>query len=382
MSAPRVLFVSKPLAPPWHDGSKNLVRDIATYLTRAEPTVLTTPGAPPLGPRVTMDPVYRDAGRFVPALTANARVLVRLVSGDPLDMWHFVFAPNAASSSAARLARGVRRGSGWKGPVVQTVASAPRSFDGVARWIFGDRVVVLTEWMRARLVAHGVRADVVRIIAPCAAAPATPSPEARARARELHGLGTGPLVVYPGDYEVSTGARTVADAAPAILRKVPEATIVFACRAKTKGAGPARDAIASKLKADGLEGRTKHLGEIDDLPALLAEASVVVFPVDDLYGKVDLPLVLLESLALGAPLVLAKGGPLEAIDAARFVEPQDGERLAREVLRILQRSGEGLEMAERGKALYAARFEPRVVAAEYDQLYDELHRGAPRLTDS
>jgi glycosyltransferase involved in cell wall biosynthesis len=80
--------------------------------------------------------------------------------------------------------------------------------------------------------------------------------------------------------------------------------------------------------------------------------------------------------------VLAKGGPLEAIDAARFVEPQDGERLAREVLRILQRSGEGLEMAERGKALYAARFEPRVVAAEYDQLYDELHRGAPRLTDS
>src|ERR1700678_704879 len=134
MTALRVLFVSKPIAPPWHDGSKNLVRDIASHLTRAEPTVMTLPGAPAIGARVTMEPVYRDAGRFMPGLAANARVLGRLVSGDAHDLWHFVFAPNPASSSAARIARGIRRASGWRGPLVQTVASAPRSFEGIGRW--------------------------------------------------------------------------------------------------------------------------------------------------------------------------------------------------------------------------------------------------------
>jgi phosphatidylinositol alpha-1,6-mannosyltransferase len=375
VSAPRVLFVSKPIAPPWHDGSKNLVRDVAAHLTRAEPTVLTTPGAPAIGPRVAMEAVYRDAGRFVPAIAANARVLARLVSGDPLDLWHFVFAPNPASSSAARVARGARRAMGWKGPLVQTVASAPRSFDGVARWIFGDRVVVLTEWMRARLVGNGVRAETVRVIAPCAAAPAAPTVAARARVREALGLGDGPLVVYPGDYEVSTGARTVADAAAAILRKVPEATIVFACRAKTQAAAPAQGRLAATLAAAGLTGKTRHVGEVEDLPALLAEARVVVFPVDDLYGKVDLPLVLLESLALGVPLILARGGPLEAIGAARFVEPQDGAGLAREVLRVLGSDAAGGELAERGQALYRERFRPEVVAAHYDELYDDLVAG-------
>jgi glycosyltransferase involved in cell wall biosynthesis len=368
----RVLFVSKPIAPPWHDGSKNLVRDVATHLVRAHPTVLTTPGAPSLGPRVAMEAVYRESGRFAPALLANARVLTRLATGDAHDAWHFVFAPNPASSSAARVARGLRRTTGWRGTVLQTVASAPRSFDGIGRWIFGDKVVALSEWMRARLVANGVRADRVRVIAPCAAAPAAPSPAARARVREEHGLGEGPLVVYPGDYEVSTGARTVAEAAASILRKVPEATIVFACRAKSPGAATAEALLVARTKTDGVDASIKHVGEIADLPALLAEASVVAFPVDDLYGKVDLPLVLLESLALGVPLVLAKGGPLEAIASARFVEPQDAEGLAREIVTLLKDAGAARDTADRGRVLYEARFHPRVVAARYDELYDEV----------
>src|SRR4051794_13375243 len=105
----RVLFVSKPIVPPWHDGSKNLVRDIARHLVHARPTVMTMAGAAPIGERVTSEAVYVDAGRFAPGLVANARVIRRLLTGDPHDIWHFVFAPNPASSSAATLARRARR---------------------------------------------------------------------------------------------------------------------------------------------------------------------------------------------------------------------------------------------------------------------------------
>ena len=80
----RVLFVSKPLAPPWNDGSKNLARDVASRLVRARATVLTTPNAPPIprrtGAPVDAEAIYRDAGRFTPALSANARVFARLVT--------------------------------------------------------------------------------------------------------------------------------------------------------------------------------------------------------------------------------------------------------------------------------------------------------------
>jgi glycosyltransferase involved in cell wall biosynthesis len=374
--APRVLFVSKPIAPPWNDGSKNLVRDVASHLERARPTVMTIPGATSIGARVTMEPVYRDPGRFAPALLANARVLARLTTGDAHDVWQFVFAPNATSSSAARLARDVRRGTGWRGAVVQTIASAPKRFDTVARWIFGDHVVALSEWTRARLIGAGVRSRGLRVIPPCALAPA-PTLEQRRAVRARYDLGAGPVVVYPGDYEVSNGALTVARAVREVVRAVPEATVMFVCRAKTQRATPARAQVEAELRALGVEARTRQPGEIDDMHALLAEASVVAFPVDDLYGKVDLPLVLLEALSLGVPLVLASRGPLEAIEAARFVEAGDADSVAREVVRILRHEGEARELSERGRALYAERYAPAVVAAQYDDLYDAVSRGTP-----
>jgi glycosyltransferase involved in cell wall biosynthesis len=376
-SEPRVLFVSKPIVAPWHDGSKNLVRDVASHLTRARPTVLTTPGAEPVGPRVTLDPVYRSSGGFAPGLTANARVLGRLITRDPHDLWHFVFAPNPASSSAARVARGARRALGWKGKLVQTVASAPRHFQGMDRLLFGDIVVTLSQWTRAKLIGAGADATKLRVIPPCAIAPVAPSPEGVQRARERYGLGAAKVVLYPGDYEVSRGASTFAESLPALARAAPDALFVFACRAKTSRAGEARAEIAARIEAAKLTDRVRDVGEIDDLPALMAASSVIAFPVDDLYGKVDLPLVLLEAMALGVPLVLARGGPLETISTARFVDSGDASALASELAELLTNDGEARAHAARGRDYYFTHFTPPVVAAQYDDLYEELFTGTP-----
>ena len=377
----RVLFVSKPIGPPWNDGSKNLVRDVARHLKRARPTVMTVRDAPPVGEGVTCDAVYESAGRFAPGLVANARVVARLMTGDPHDAWHFVFAPNPASSTAARLARRTRRLMGWKGLVVQTVASAPRSFDRAAQWMFGDVVVVLSEWMRGRLMGSGMEQP-MRVIPPCAAAPAEPTHADRVAVRARYGLGLGPIVLYPGDYEVSRGASTVARATMAITRAHPDARVVFACRAKTPQSAVAAAELMDELRAAGVADRTRHVGEVDDMAALLATASVVAFPVDDLYGKVDLPLILLEALALGIPIVVARGGPLEALHSARFIDADDDAALASEVTRLLSDEDMHLAASRAGRKLYSACFTPSVVAAAYDDLYDELRDGRVRPVDA
>lgn len=369
-SEPRVLFVSKPIAPPWNDGSKNLVRDVAAHLKRAKATVMSTPGAPPIGPRVTIEHVYRDTGLFSPAIAANARVVRRLATGDPLDIWHFVFAPNPVSSTVARTASRARRALGWNGKVVQTVASAPRSFDGAGAWLFGDVVVALSEHTRGRLIGAGVSAERIRVIPPCTRAPA-PRPHTLA-ARMKVGVTEGPIVLYPGDYEVSTGAQTVAAAAKAFLEADPRATLVFACRRKTSGAEDAKRAIVKELERAGVANRTRHVDEITFMDELIAISSVVVFPVDELYGKIDLPLVLLEAMALGVPIVVARGGPLEALDFARFVDPGDADALAKHVRELLRDRDAARALGAEGKRVYAARYTPEIVASEYDALYAEL----------
>jgi glycosyltransferase involved in cell wall biosynthesis len=317
-----------------------------------------------------MEAIYATPGRFAPGLAQNARVVRRLLTGDAQDLWHFVFAPNPASSTVARVASRSRRLLGWKGRVVQTIASAPRSFDGVAQWIFGDAVVVVSEWMRGRLLGAGVKRD-VRVIPPCAEAPRTPTEEAKRDVRKKLGIGAAPIVLYPGDYEVSHGAATVARAVATLAREAPDARVVFACRAKTPKSAEARAGVEKALAVAGLLDRTRHAGEVDDMAALLAASSVVAFPVDDLYGKVDVPLVLLEALSLGVPIVAARGGPLEALASARFVEPEDAAALAAEIVRYLREPAAARAAAKEGEALFASRFTPRVAAAAYDDVYDE-----------
>ena len=108
--------------------------------------------------------------------------------------------------------------------------------------------------------------------------------------------------------------------------------------------------------------------------ALIQASDVIAFPVDDLYGKVDLPLVLLEALALGVPAVLAKGGPLEEIRSARFVPPKDSEAVASEVVQLLVDNAARAACAKAGRDLYQSSFKPEIVAEKYDALYEEALR--------
>ncbi|MBK6696370.1 MAG: glycosyltransferase [Myxococcales bacterium] len=116
--------------------------------------------------------------------------------------------------------------------------------------------------------------------------------------------------------------------------------------------------------------RVRFVGELPELAVLLAEASVVALPADDLYGKVDVPLAVLEALALGVPLVLARGGPLETVTTASFVDAADTQGLADALAHLLESDAARAEQAAAGKALYARVFRPEVVAARYEEIYE------------
>src|SRR5262245_6200428 len=146
----RVLFVSKPIAPPFYDGTKCLVRDVALNLTRYRAQIMVPARSGGLAPSRAGHPgieaarVYTDAGSYAPALGENARAMAFLAVGARADLWHFVFAPNPRAAAVARAARVLRRAK-----VVQTVASAPRHFS--AGIFFGDVIVAQSNWTATRI---------------------------------------------------------------------------------------------------------------------------------------------------------------------------------------------------------------------------------------
>lgn len=348
----RVLYVSKNVVPPWNDGSKNLVRDLANHVKLFAPSVMAHARTADLAAHVAVRTPYREhASKFAPGATENLRVLWHLMRSADEDLRHYVFAPNARSSSAARWLKRVRS----RLPVVQTIASAPAAWERAL--FFGDRVVAQSAHSQAKADALGLRTEMVW---PCAAPAKVVSLDEIYDVRDAYGLGREPIALYAGDYEVSSGSRTMATAAAALRKAGMQ--VVFACRAKTaRAAAVQAEVMALHAKSDAI-----HLGEVKNMHALLNAVSVLVFPVDNLWGKVDLPLVLLEALSLGKPIVVAGGGPLAEIPTAVVVPPQQPDAILPAVLEA------GKVPVAACKEAYQRHFRPEVAAQAYERIYQDL----------
>ncbi|RYE82966.1 MAG: glycosyltransferase [Myxococcales bacterium] len=201
--------------------------------------------------------------------------------------------------------------------------------------------------------------------------PPVVTPDEIADARRHLGLGpdeTDELLVYPGDLEFSGGAAAVARAAGELLAGRPGARLVFACRAKTPRAHAIAEGLRRELAPHG--DRVRFAGQVPSLPALLAASRLVLFPVDDLYGKVDLPLSLLEAQSLGVPVVALQQGPLVELEGA--VRLPSVDRLAAVCLEVLGDEGAWRQHRDQGQVAVARRHDPATIAAAYEDVYARL----------
>ncbi len=330
-------MVSKPLDPPWTDGSKNLARDLVQNARRTRFQVFGALGHANVAASVPM-----GGGAYAPRVLDNARVLLHLLRPGLPRLHHFFFAPNPRTHAVASALYAVRRNF----RVVHSVVSAP---SGSPRY-FADAHVAVSRWTAERLQRAGARD--VRVIPP-----GLPDHTPLATGdRAGLGLSTGArLVLFAGDLTEGGGAEAVANA---VLR-TPDSVLVLACR--PKGAGFA--AREARLMAR-LGSRAVSLGTVGDMPRLLASVDVVALPATDLHGKVDLPLVLLEAMQQGRPVVVAGGGPLEELagDGVAVVEPTP-DALAAAL--VAPPRGDG-------RARVARDYSAVAMADAYERLYDEL----------
>lgn len=362
---PEILFVSKPVEPPWNDGSKTMVRDLAGALTRYVPVVMGARSGTftPASGRIERVYAPGSAGHALGAGDA-LRVLARLALGARADLWHFFFQPNPRTSSAARAIAAVRaRG------VIHTVSSAPRPDLDLKRVLFADRTVVLSRATEHRLLAAGVR-GVVRI-APAIAPLPVPSEAERRVARDRFGLPRDAfVVVFPGDLERGEGAQLAIDALEELDGDV---VLAMACRAKTAASREAESALRARAARIGVAKRVHWIGETDRILSLLGAADVVVLPSRDLGAKVDLPIVLIEAMWSARPVIVARGSVAEELadDGGAVAIDTDRDALVA-ALRAWRDDAERARAGARARSAAFERHHPARVASRYEALYDEV----------
>jgi phosphatidylinositol alpha-1,6-mannosyltransferase len=366
-----VLFVSKPVAPPWNDSSKSLVRDIAGNLTHFSPVLMGRSGEPNPIDRGRLEAVYREAsdGGFSPNLRDNLGVFRRLLLGGSVDLWHFFFAPNPRSSAAGRFAGAVRRT-----PSVHTVCSVPAEGADVAKVLFADVTVVLSRFAHTRFCEAGVAESTLRVIPPCVPPLDEPSAAERVELRRRHEIPESAAVwIYPGDLEFGGGAEIALEAFAATNRS--DGLLLMACRRKTPLADEALTRLVEQSKRWGIEARVRWVGETRQIHELLALSDFVLMANRSAYAKMDYPLVALESMCLGRPVLVGEGTPAAELaeDGGALGVETNAEAVAAAIERLSGDRGAYEDLGARARVLATTKLSPQEVAGAYELLYEELH---------
>ncbi|SDO87771.1 Predicted dehydrogenase [Phyllobacterium sp. YR620] len=161
------------------------------------------------------------------------------------------------------------------------------------------------------------------------------------------------------------------EALPAIVRNHPDVLLLAA------GEGPQLDTIRSLADNLGVSKHVRFLGQRSDIGNLMSIAEIFVLP--SLFE--GLPLVVLEAMAAGVPVVASKvGGNYDALgeDHPFYFCPTDAVGLGEMVCLALSHPDLGETTAKAARRRYRAQFSAERMAAETASIYlRHLTQGSP-----
>ncbi len=189
---------------------------------------------------------------------------------------------------------------------------------------------------------------------------------------------TNQRFLYAGDLDLEVSGRLVE--AGRALRELPGWSLEIACRPKHAEDAEARSALRRQLADQLSSGDVVLRGEVEDIDRVFRGASVQLFVASHVDRKVDLPLVLLEGLARGVPVVLADFAPVNEILAtaeahgvsvgAAF-DPNEAGAL-RAAMHAAARTDTLARWHEGARVLAEAAYSLPRMASAHEALYQEL----------
>jgi glycosyltransferase involved in cell wall biosynthesis len=174
------------------------------------------------------------------------------------------------------------------------------------------------------------------------------------------------------------GLRFLLDAMPLVARERPDVQLDIV------GFGPEEDDLRAHVQRLGIAERVRFLGAMPqaELPALYRRASLLVAPYirDDAGDQEGLPVVLMEAIGCGCPVVVGDVAGIDDLlgDAKHevCVDPRDTPALAGAILAVLGHPVSAAERSARIRVAAGARVDWDHVAARYGDLLASYIRSA------
>ena len=279
-----MLYISKPLIPPWNDSNKNLAFELSRHISKYKIFVMTTKNSQFRQKGIFPLYVYSAHGDYKPKFKEKIKVFNYLLAGrQQYNLYHFFFTPNLMTSVGSAFIIKLK-----KKKAIQTITSTPQNLSNIRYVKFTNHIVTLSDHTKS--ILHKKNINKVSRIYPGINTNIELNKNFINKLKQKLQFASQneQIILYPGDYEFRNALSIILKSIPIIVKNLPNIKFIFACRLKTSISHLIEKELKKKISKLGLSKYVFFFNEIEEIKELISISDLCVFPVDSLAGKMDL----------------------------------------------------------------------------------------------
>lgn len=371
----KILLVTRPIAPPWDEASKNFAFYLAKNTPDFEFNLLTHGIIPNLPENVRQRAIY-TSNDFTYFQKLRLIKNLRKIKSD-FDILHYIFTPTKQNSFLLRHFVGYQKNKDTR--TIQTIATLREdlySDKEIKGLMFGDLIITYSDYAKNKLNSLGFN-NVKRVYPGIDLEYYSPAPKDSGTMKKFGISDRDFVVTFPGEYTRLGATDDIIDLviSNSDLWKRNKIKFIFACRVKNDNDAKKKKEARNKLQTANILDQVIFTDTFSDMAKLYNLSDAVIFPVRDMKGKFDVPLAAIEPMACEKPVIVSNLPILKEFaneNNSVTIERGNIAQLKDAILDLYATPEKRTKIGKNSRKFVEENFDIKKVAEIYRQIYEKL----------
>jgi glycosyltransferase involved in cell wall biosynthesis len=379
-SKKQILMVTRPICYPWNEASKNFAWELAQRIEENNFHLLTYKKLHQKKSNIKEHPIYTSPDL---QLSLNQKIkLLKFLLNLPLEIniLHFLFTPSFLTTAILKniILPKLKIKKNKQIKTIQTIATLNFSKINKGNWksyLFADKIITHSEYSKTKLT--NLQVPNVTCIKPGIDLKKFQyRPKNKQLLKKIGIEEKDRVILYPGEYIRLGATSKIIKALVQLAKRFDSFKFIFACRLKSQQDLEKKNKIQKKIAELGLANKVIYLETYPKMEDLYNLADILIFPIEKMTGKFDLPLTILEAMASGLPTIISEIEPLIETarypDSALILREGSAEELSSKILKILQNKKLENKLRTNARKNTESFFNIEDCIDQYKKLYREI----------
>lgn len=371
-----ILLITRPIAPPWDEASKNFAFDLAKKISSEKNIqlhLLTNGFVSELPKEIVQEQIYTHSQNDFDFMQKIKLFEFLFFNSKRFDIIHLLFTPTKLNTLVIKICLLFS-----KAKTVQTVATLREdmfSDQEIKSLMFADLIITYSDYAKNKLVSLGIK-NAKRIYPGIDLFKYKPNPKNETLLQKFNFSADDFLIHFSGEYVRLGAMDDVIESFLQVSQKISNAKLLIAVRVKNKKDAEKKKQIVEKLKTNNLLEKVAFFDdgkyEMSDVYNL---GDISLFPVRNMYGKFDVPLVVVEAMACGKPVIISDISILKEFSNEKNsaqIQAGNVHQLTQTILDLYNNPEKSSNLGTYSRRYVEQNFNIENVSEQYAEIYKQL----------